>query len=181
MEEAGYGSNDRYSITATTIAGNSAYQSVFTRLQSKLRAAYIDMSIEQAEFGTIISRAINGDMSVFALGDGMEYPGPQNFLRFLHAGSPSTAFTRWGAEGSFSTQEYVETAQQAWNENYAAEGATAESRADAFQTVEEMNWASVQELPTVHRNDQRFWHQYVDVEMYGVMENQAFDQVTVNR
>jgi peptide/nickel transport system substrate-binding protein len=181
MEEAGYGSNDRYSITATTIAGNSAYQSVFTRLQSKLRAAYIDMSIEQAEFGTIISRAINGDMSVFALGDGMEYPGPQNFLRFLHAGSPSTAFTRWGAEGSFSTQEYVETAQQAWNENYAAEGATAESRADAFQTVEEMNWASVQELPTVHRNDQRFWHQYVDVEMYGVMENQTFDQVTVNR
>jgi peptide/nickel transport system substrate-binding protein len=181
MEEAGYGQNDRYSITATTIAGNSAYQSVFTTLQAKLRSAYIDMSIEQAEFGTIISRAISGDMEVFALGDGMEYPGPQNFLRFLHAGNPSGAFTRWAAEGSFSTPEYVETAQQAWNQNYAADDATQESRNEAFQTVEEMNWASVQELPTVHPNDQRFWHDYVDIDMYGVMENQTFDQVTVNR
>jgi peptide/nickel transport system substrate-binding protein len=120
-------------------------------------------------------------MEVFALGDGMEYPGPQNFLRFLHAGNPSGAFTRWAAEGSFSTPEYVETAQQAWNQNYAADDATQESRNEAFQTVEEMNWASVQELPTVHPNDQRFWHDYVDIDMYGVMENQTFDQVTVNR
>jgi peptide/nickel transport system substrate-binding protein len=181
MEEAGYGSGDRFTITATTIAGNSAYRSVFTRLQPKLRAAHINMSIEEADFGTIISRAINADMEVFALGDGMEYPGPQNFLRFLHAGSPSGAFTRWAAEGSYFQEEYVETARQAWQEQYAADDATQESRNEAFQTVEEMNWASVQELPTVHPTAQRFWHDHVDVEMYGVMENQTFEQVTLNR
>ena len=179
MEDAGYGEDNRYEITGTTISGNSGYQSVFVTLQEKLRSrAYIDMSIEEAEFGAIISRAINGDMEVFALGDGMEYPGPQNFLRFLHGQNPSTQFTRWGAEGSYATDEYRQIARDAWDNKYAAEGSTQESRNEAFQTVEEMNWASVQELPTIHPTSQRFWHDYVDVEMYGVMENQTFDQVT---
>jgi peptide/nickel transport system substrate-binding protein len=181
MEEDGYGENNRYSITATTITGRSDYASVFTTLQSKLRSAYIDMSIEESEFGTIISRAISGDMEVFALGDGMEYPGPQNFLRFLFGGNPATQFTRWGAEGSFHDPEVRETTIQAWEENYAADGSTQESRNRAFQVVEEGNWASVQELPTVHPIAQRLWHTDVDVEMYGVMENQTFDDVTLNR
>jgi peptide/nickel transport system substrate-binding protein len=181
MEDAGYGENNRVSITATTIAGNSAYASVFTRLQSKLRAAYIDMEIEEADFGTIISRAISGDMSVFALGDGMEYPGPQNFLRFLYGESPSGQFTRWGAEGSDFDSDLRETALSAWKSNYAANDSTQTSRNEAFQTVEEVNWASMQELPTVHPTAQRFWHQDVEMEMYGVMENQTFTDVTLDR
>lgn len=181
MEEAGYGENNRFSITATTIAGSSAYASVFTRLQPKLGSAYIDMDIEEAQFGNIISRAISGDMEVFALGDGMEYPGPQNFLRFLYGESPSGQFTRWGAEGSYHDPDLRETALQAWQENYAAEDATQQSRNEAFQTIEEINWASMQELPTVHPTAQRFWHDEVDVEMYGVMENQTFTDLTLNR
>lgn len=181
MEEAGYGDGDRFSVTATTITGDSGYSQVFNRLQSKLQSAYVDMEIEEAEFGTIISRAIAGDMEVFGLGDGMEYPGPQNFLRFLHGLNPSNQFTRWGAEDSYHTEEYREIAREAWDQNYAASDATAESRKEAFQTVEEINWASVQELPTVHTASQRFWHDYVDVEMYGVMENQTFDDVTLSR
>ena len=143
-------------------------------------SAYIDMEIVEAEFGTIISQAINAEMDVFGLGDGMEYPGPQNFLRFLHGANPSNQFTRWGAEGSYATDEYRQTARQAWDENYAAEGATQEDRNEAFQTVEEMNWASVQELPFLHPTSQRFWHDGVDIEMHGVMENQTFNQVTLN-
>ncbi|QSG10633.1 ABC-type transport system, periplasmic component [Halapricum desulfuricans] len=181
MEDAGYGSDDMYSITATTITGDSGYQSVFTRLQPKLRAAHIDMSIEEAEFGTIISRAISGDMEVFALGDGMEYPGPQNFLRFLYGESPSGQFTRWGAEGSYHDADRRQQALDAWEEYYATDDATQATRNRAFQAIEEINWASVQELPTVHPTAQRFWHDYVDVEMYGVMENQTFDDVTLRR
>lgn len=181
MEAAGYGENDRYEVTATTITGDSGYEQVFTRLQSKLRSAYIDMEIVEAEFGTIISKAVSGDMEVFGLGDGMEYPGPQNFLRFLHGQNPSNQFTRWGAEGSYSTEEYRQTARDAWDSNYAADGTTREDHNEAFQTVEEMNWASVQELPFLHPMSQRFWHDDVDVEMYDVMENQAFDDATLNR
>jgi len=180
MEDAGYGEDNRFELTATTIAGDSGYRQVFTRLQSKLRSAYIDMEIVEAEFGTIISQAINAEMDVFGLGDGMEYPGPQNFLRFLHGANPSNQFTRWGAEGSYATDEFRQTARQAWDENYAAEGTTQADRNEAFQTVEEMNWASVQELPFLHPINQRFWHDAVDVEMYGVMENQSFNQVTLN-
>jgi peptide/nickel transport system substrate-binding protein len=180
MEDAGYGPDNRFSITATTISGNSGYRQVFTRLQPKLNSAYIDMEITEASFGTIISNAINGSMEVFGLGDGMEYPGPQNFLRFLHGSNPSTQFTRWGAEDSYYTEEYRQIAREAWDENYAAEGTTAEDHAEAFQTVEEINWASMQELPFLHPISQRLWHDSVDVEMYGVMENQTFNQVTLD-
>ncbi|WP_436928700.1 ABC transporter substrate-binding protein [Halosimplex halobium] len=180
MEEAGYGPDNRFSITATTISGDSGYRQVFTRLQPKLNSAYIDMEITEASFGTIISNAINGSMEVFGLGDGMEYPGPQNFLRFLHGSNPSTQFTRWGAEDSYYTEEYRQIAREAWDENYAAEGTTAEDHAEAFQTVEEINWASMQELPFLHPISQRLWHDSVDVEMYGVMENQTFNQVTLD-
>ncbi|CCQ33570.1 Dipeptide ABC transporter dipeptide-binding domain containing protein [Halorhabdus tiamatea SARL4B] len=181
MEEAGYDAGNRYEVTATTITGDSGYEQVFTRLQAKLRSAYIDVEIEEAEFGTIISRAISGDMEVFGLGDGMEYPGPQNFLRFLHGQNPSSQFTRWGAEDSYATEEYRQIAREAWDENYAAEGTTQADHNEAFQTVEEMNWASVQELPFLHPMSQRFWHDAVDVEMYGVMENQAFDDTSLGR
>lgn len=181
MEEAGYGDDNQYSITATTITGDSAYASVFTRLQSKLRAAHIEMEIEEAEFGTIISRAISGDMEVFALGDGMEYPGPQNFLRFLWGNDASTQFTRWGAEGSYFDEELRQLAIDTWESQYAASDATQQSRNEAFQAIEEINWASVQELPTVHPTEQRFWHTDIDVEMYGVMENQSFNDLTLNR
>jgi len=184
MEEAGYGDGNTYSITATDIAGDDAYTQVLTTLQSKATAAYIDMEIETAEFGTIISRAINADMEMFGLGDGMEYPGPQNFLRFLWGNSPSTQFTRWGAEESYYTEEYRQTAMDAWESNFEGNQGDSEdarlSRNEAFQTVEEMNWASVQELPFAHTTAQRFWHQDVDVEMYGVMENQTFNNVTLS-
>lgn len=181
METAGYGDDNRFTITATTIAGNGAYSSVFTRLQSKLRSAYIDIEIEEAEFGTIISRAVSGDMKVFALGDGMEYPGPQNFLRFLWGNNPGSQFTRWGAEGSYYDEEVRNLAIDAWESNYASDDATQATRNEAFQTVEEVNWASVQELPTVHPTVQRFWHTDVDVPMYGVMEDQTYNTLTLSR
>jgi peptide/nickel transport system substrate-binding protein len=181
MEEAGYGDDNRYSVTATTISGRSDYQQVFTTLQEKLRSAYIDMEIVEAEFGTIISKAINGEMEVFGLGDGMEYPGPQNFLRFLFGKDPSGQFTRWGAEGSYYTEEYRQTTLDAWENNYAAEGTSESDHAEAFQTIEEMNWASVQELPFAHPKTQRFWHNGVDVTMHGAMENQAFDDTSISR
>ena len=181
MEDAGYSSDNTFEITATTISGNSQYQQVFTRLQSKLRQAHIEMEVTEASFGTIISQAINGKMEVFALGDGMEYPGPENFLRFLWGGSPETQFTRWGAEESFFDEELRQSTIDAWQQNYAADDATDESQAEAFQTVEEGNWLSMQELPVVNPASQRFWHTHADVEMYGVMENQTFTELTLSR
>lgn len=181
MEDDGYSSDDPFEITATTISGDSGYEQVFTRLQSKLREAHIEMEITEAEFGTIISQAISGSMEVFGLGDGMEYPGPENFLRFLWGNEPQGQFTRWGAEDSYHDEELRQTAIDAWEENYDADDATEESRAVAFQTIEEVNWASMQELPTVHTTSQRFWHTDVDVQMYGVMENQTFTDLTLSR
>ncbi|WP_284013800.1 ABC transporter substrate-binding protein [Halobaculum litoreum] len=96
MEEAGYGEDNRYSMEFTVFSGNSAWDSIAGRLRDKAASAYIDLDITKADFGTIISNAINGSMDMFALGDGMEWPESDNFLRFIPPyDSPGNMFTRW--------------------------------------------------------------------------------------
>ncbi|MDX1747273.1 MAG: hypothetical protein R3324_15155, partial [Halobacteriales archaeon] len=55
------------------------------------------------------------------------------------------------------------------------------ARNEAYYVLEEVNWGSVQELPTTHTVSQRLWSQDVDVRMAGTMENQTFDTVTIDR
>ena len=96
MEEAGYGEDNRYEVEFTIFSGNGAWQSIAQTLRDKATAAYIDISIVEADFGTIIGQALNGAMDMFSLGDGLEWPESDNFLRFIPPyDEPSGMFTRW--------------------------------------------------------------------------------------
>jgi len=185
MEEAGYSEDDPYEVTFTVFSGDSAWDSIAKRIQSKATAAHIDVSITKADFGTIISKAISGEMDMFSLGDGMEWPEADNFLRFLHAGNPGTAFTRWGFEDRDRWNDFMLAADNAWEDRYAPNKAPGEEnqreRNVAYRIIEQMNWASVQELPVIHATTQRFWYPEVKVRMNGTMENQTFNTLQLER
>ncbi len=261
MEEAGYGEDDHASVEFTVFSGNSAWDRIAGRLRDKAQNAYIDVDITKADFGTIISKAIDGSMDMFSLGDGMEWPESDNFLRFLHPyEDPAFMFTRWthrveasgldfngndpetvkedlvaemsddvdpdhvsvtpaddtdgqgtasvfiediDADGfadiidaagySSSTPEAIgagydelmTVADDAWDEHYKPHtGAGEENQAErniAYYTLEEINWETVQELPTTFGTSQRLWNPEVEVRMSGSMENQTFNKVTINR
>ncbi len=96
MEDAGYGPDNRYSVEFTIFSGSTAWDSISKTLRDKAQAAYIDMNIVKADFGTIIGQAFDGSMDMFSLGDGMEWPESDNFLRFIPPyDNPGSMFTRW--------------------------------------------------------------------------------------
>ena len=259
MEEAGYGPDNRAEVEFTVFSGDSAWGSISKTLRDKAQNAYIDISIVEADFGTIIGQALNGQMDMFSLGDGMEYADPSNFLRFIPPyDSPSGMFTRWtyqvqatnvdlGGDGqetvrsnvydaldaefpedhvqvslnedsdspprvavaidevtpdelssALSSAGYtvngdVESTQapydplmteadRAWDryqENRGTAEEEAAARREVYRLVEEVNWAAVQELPLVHTVSQRIWNDRVNVRMAGTMEDQTFDQLTL--
>ncbi len=96
MEEAGYGPDNRLEIEFTVFSGDSAWDSISKTLRDKAQNAYIDINIVKADFGTIIGQALDGAMDMFSLGDGMEWPESDNFLRFIPPyDNPGSMFTRW--------------------------------------------------------------------------------------
>ncbi|QZP38398.1 ABC transporter substrate-binding protein [Halobaculum magnesiiphilum] len=96
MEEAGYGENERAEVEFTVFSGDGSWDSIAQTLRDKATAAYIDINIVKADFGTIIGQALDGSMDMFSLGDGMEWPESDNFLRFIPPyDNPSGMFTRW--------------------------------------------------------------------------------------
>ena len=183
MEEAGYGEDDRYQATFTVFSGSSAWQRISQRIRDKAANAHIDVEITTADFGTIISKAINGEMDMFSLGDGMEWPESDNFLRFLHPTADKPMFTRWNPPEE-EWNQYHQTAENAWQQYLENKGPGEDNqvaRNEAYRAIEEMNWASIQELPLVYSLSQRFWYDDVDVRMFGTMEDQTFDTLTLTR
>lgn len=182
MEQAGYSSSNKYSMTLTVFQGDTAWHDVAKLIRDKAGAAHIDLTVESAPFGTIISRAIKGNMDVFSLSDGMEWPEADNFLRFLHP-STSSSFTRWGQWKGGKTK-YTKRSEQFWQnylQNRAPTKAAQKARNKDYIGIEECNWYGVAELPIRHGLDQRYWYKDVDVQMYGVEHNQQFNHLTINR
>jgi peptide/nickel transport system substrate-binding protein len=261
MEDAGYSSDNPYDVEFTVFSGASDWDRISKRLRDKAETAHINVDITKADFGTIITQAINGNMDMFSLGDGMEWPESDNFLRFLHPyEDPAFMFTRWthrieapgldfngndpetvkqdllgemsddvdpghvsvsessDTDGQGTASVFIEdittdgfadiidsagysssspeaigagfddmmpVADDAWDEFYkpnTGEGEEAQQmRNKAYYRLEEINWATVQELPTVYSTTQRLWNPEVSVRMAGTMENQTFNTVTIER
>ncbi|SHH26286.1 ABC transporter substrate-binding protein [Halobaculum gomorrense] len=185
MEAAGHSADNPYKVTFTIFKGSDVWDQLAKRIQAKAQAAHIDVTIEKASFGTIIGKAIDGTMDMFSLGDGMEWPESDNFLRFLHAGNPGTAFTRWGSTDKSKWNDFMKTADSAWQNKYKPNRGPGDQnqkmRNEAYITVEQMNWASVQELPTVFGVFERFWYDDVNEEMVSTMEDQKFNHLQLDR
>ncbi|MEF8857447.1 MAG: ABC transporter substrate-binding protein [Halolamina sp.] len=261
MEEAGYGPDNRYDVEFTVFSGSSDWDRISKRLRNKAETAYINVDITKADFGTIITQAINGNMDMFSLGDGMEWPESDNFLRFIPPyENPAFMFTRWthrveapdvdfngndpetveedlvaempdnvdsghvsvspsdDTDGQGTAAVFIEditadefadiidsagyssstptaigagfddlmpVADNAWAEHYEPHTGAGEEnqqqRNIGYYTIEEVNWETVQEMPTVYGTTQRLWNPEVNVRMAGTMENQTFNTVTIER
>ncbi|MEZ3114726.1 ABC transporter substrate-binding protein [Halobaculum sp. MBLA0147] len=261
MRDAGYGPDNRYEVEFTVFSGSTGWDAISKNLRDKASAAFIDINIVKADFGTIIGQALDGAMDMFSLGDGMEYADPSNFLRFIPPyDEPSGMFTRWtyqvrasdvdtagaGVEqirddvygaldadfpkdhikventgddaenppavrvaienvtpdelssalssAGYTVNGSVESTQaefdplmprsdRQWDKYQANRGPSAEERAarrEVYRFVEETNWEAVQELPLVHGISQRIWQDRVNVRMSGTMEDQTFNQLTLD-
>jgi peptide/nickel transport system substrate-binding protein len=169
MEDAGYSENDRYEFTITTYQSDT-WQQIAQILQDQLRSAYIDVSLEQAPFSTLLERGRSGNLQAYSLGWIMDWPAPDNFLQLLY---PPRTDTSNPAPLSYTNWSDTEAAQQtvsAWEQiqNNTAPTDEAEStRNEAYVQIEEANWEDMVFLPVYHRTDERFWYQNVSVPTFG--------------
>lgn len=185
MEDAGYSEEDPYELTFTVFANFNAntWDQVATLIRDLAAAAHIQIDINKADLGTIISKAIQGDLDMFSLGDDMEWPEADNLFRYFTP-TVSGQFTRWTIESKGTDNEYVSNAARAWRryEDNRGPGEVAQrNRNDAYLTFEEMIWASVGALPTVHSVMERWWYPDVNVPMIGPMGNQTFNTLWLDR
>ncbi|PSQ56894.1 ABC transporter substrate-binding protein [Halobacteriales archaeon SW_7_71_33] len=178
-EEAGVTGNS-YTLTITS---EPEWQTLAGRIQQKAESIGIQVNIETADYGTLISQGIfEGKLDMYSLGDTAEVPSPDNLLRFYPPQVARRQATKWGPTDvdnpdpdvrSDWESDLQQEIAQIWAENY--QGNTQETeqasrdRARAYLAVEEGTWSSVQILPTAHRVTRTFWSQDLDYTPPGVM------------
>jgi peptide/nickel transport system substrate-binding protein len=190
MESEGYSESEPYEMTMTVFSeanftDANAWQEVATRIRDKAASAHINIEIERANLSTILSQAVDGSMDMFSLGDGMEWPEADNFLRYAHPpDNPSAEFTRWSYEDKSEWTSLMNRADEAWaryQDHRAGGTENQRERNQAYFALEQCNWGAMHTLPTVYSVRQRWWTDEVDVRMVGPMGRQTFNDVTISR
>jgi peptide/nickel transport system substrate-binding protein len=174
MEEAGYGPNNRASVTYTHYASSDTFAQYGQILRDQLGQAYIDVSIEAAQFSTLIQRVRSGNMQVYTLGWIADWPAPDNFLQLLNPPQTDTSEPdpisgiNWSSETG-SAAEQAASAYETVTNNLEPTDEAQQTRNEAYVQIEEANWEDVGFLNLYHRTDERFWYDAVDVPRFGGM------------
>ncbi|WP_332897484.1 MULTISPECIES: ABC transporter substrate-binding protein [unclassified Haladaptatus] len=171
MEEAGYGEDNRYSLTFTHYTSET-WSQIAEILQGRLGAAYIDLEIEQAEFAAMLERGRNGNLEAYTLGWIADWPGADNFLQLIYPPRTDTSqegplsYTNWsGTEAS----DRAEEAFQRVLDNRAPTEEAEQIRNEAYVEMEEANWEDVVFVNTFHNLRERFYYNNVHVPVFGGM------------
>ena len=176
MEEAGYGEDNRFSFTFTHYQSQT-WSEIAQIIQQSLGPAYIDMQIEQAQFGTLLNRGREGNLEAYTLGWIADWPAPDNFLQLIYPPNTQTGqtgvlgYVNWGQ----GDQEMTEAAQQAKDafervqDNLAPTDEAQEVRNEAYIEIEEANWEDVVFVNTFHGASEAFWYDYLDRPKFGAM------------
>ena len=161
MEDAGYGENNRASITLTLYNDRNpdAYSRIADLIRSKAQSVYVDLSIERAPFNTIIDEAVSGNLDMYTLGNGLEYPSPADMLKF---GRPYDGnLVRWREDPSDASEQAAAAWERVQN-NLGPTDAEEEARNEAFIQMEEAIWEDAIYLTNYHPRGRQWWYDSVD-------------------
>ncbi len=178
MEEAGYSDSNRASITMTLYNDRNpdAYSRIADIIRSKAASIYIDLEIERAPFNTIIDEAINGNLDMYTLGNGLEYPSPADMLKFARPYEGN--LVRWREDPSEASARAADAWEQVQN-NLGPTEEEQQARSEAFIQMEEAVWEDAIYLTNYHPRGQQWWYDSVDVPIQPTgFHDRLFDDVT---
>jgi peptide/nickel transport system substrate-binding protein len=185
MEEAGYGPDNQFTVQWTQYQ-DPTWLEMAKLFRDQLSAAHITMEIQQADFSTLLTRGRNGNLDAYTLGWIADWPAPDNFLQLLNppqtlTSDPApTSYINWTEENGSASQQ-AEEAYAKVEDNQAPTDQAQTARNEAYIAIEEANWEDVGFLPIYHSLGERFWYDWVDIEMHGGMggSRQAKDGVRI--
>ena len=108
MEEAGFSDDNRFEMTFTHYQ-STVWSEIAQILQGSLSEAYIDMQIEEAQFGTLLDRGRQGNLEAYTLGWIADWPAADNFLQLIYPPNTVTGqtgvltYTNWGVDQGLET------------------------------------------------------------------------------
>lgn len=174
MKQAGYGPNNRFKLKFTHYQ-NRIYKQLGKTLQQRLKGAFIDLSINQAKFQTLIQTAENGNNELYSLGWVADWPKPDNFMKLLyppntHTGDPSSyTYLNWGRDSPTKASKKAKTAFETIQKNLKPTDQAQKKRNQAYIKMEEANWEDAMVLPTHHSATEFFYYQDTHYEKIGGM------------
>ena len=179
MEEAGYTADSPAELTLTVYNDRNpdAYARIADLIRTKASAINLELTVETAPFGTIIDEAISGNLDMYTLGNGLEYPSPTDMLKF---GRPYEGnLVRWREDPS-DASERAASAWETIQSNLGPGEAAEEARADAFLEMEEAIWEDAIYLTNYHPRGQQFWYDDVDVPVHPTgFHDRLYDDVSL--
>jgi peptide/nickel transport system substrate-binding protein len=188
MEDAGYGEDNRFSFTFTHYQSQT-WSEIAQILQQSLSPAYIDMQIEQAQFGTLLNRGREGNLEAYTLGWIADWPAPDNFLQLIYPPNTYTGetgvlgYVNWGREEATEASQRAAEAFERVQNNLAPTDAAQETRNEAYIEIEEANWEDVVFVNVQHGATEAFWYDYLERPKFGAMgtSRQKLNTVTKNQ
>jgi peptide/nickel transport system substrate-binding protein len=187
METAGYGSNDRYSLTVT-LYQSAALEGVLDVLSDRLGTAYVELDVESVPFDALLERGRAGDLEAYGFRQVPEFPVPDAFVSLLFPsrtdtdGANPASFLDWDRAadaGMADARDRARTAASNVRDNATPGDLARQAREEGYVALEEANWEDVGILPLFHRTEERFARDGVTLEPFGGMgsHRQAFDDV----
>ena len=172
MEQAGYGPNNTFELEFL-LYQSKPWLRTAKLLRSKVASAYIDFSIKQARFSTMLTRVRRMDVEAYSLGWIVPWAAVDGFVKHLNPKKSwpkqvqaAEAFNNWPL-GSESAQQAIE----AWNRIQNHQTPTTsdkQARQEAAIQMEEANWQSLANLPVYHDRYERYWYPDVELQPFGI-------------
>lgn len=174
MEDAGYTQDDPYEFEIVNTPGSTNDQ-IAQNLRDQLSAANIDLTINTAEFSTLLDREFAGNRDSGLGSWGMAWADPMNVLALLYP--PNTRTTNnEGVEAAplvglnWTDTDASQRAREAWQtmqNNKRDTEADRQTRAEAIRKLEEANWEDCALINYGYPATERFTYDWVDMPMFG--------------
>ncbi len=171
MEDAGYGPDNQFELQWTQYVSDT-WRQIAQILRDRLSTAYIDMSIEEAQFATLLQRGRQGNLACYTLGWIADWPAPDNFLQLLYPPRTDTSQPAPISYTNWSETEAAQRAEEAYQtvlDNRADTDDAQQTRDEAYIAMEEANWEDAVFINTFHGVGEQFWYDNVDIPVPGGM------------
>ena len=174
MEEAGYGEDNTFELQFTHYE-SQVWSEIAQILSQKLGSAHVDVSIESAQFSTLLERGKSGDLEAYTLGWIADWPAPDNFLQLINPSNTYTGetgvltYTNWGREEETEASQQAAEAWQTIQDNPEPTDEAQQARADAYVQMEEANWEDAVLINAFHGATERFSYKYLHAPEFGAM------------
>ncbi|WP_435099033.1 peptide ABC transporter substrate-binding protein [Halarchaeum sp. P4] len=183
MEDAGYSESKTYDLTLTLYQSDT-WRQLGQLVRDMLASAHINVTIEQPQFSTMLTKEHNGNFDMVSAGWGADYPAATNFLQMVYPPQTDTSNPSATSYYDWSGTDASQKAKNAWEtiqNNMAPTEEAAQVRSDAYLKMEKAWMEDAVIVPLFFLVEHHMDYPWLDKERSGAMgtANMRFNELSV--